>query len=224
MNNSAQSAVVRVVIVAATRLYREGLARALDADERFQVDGALGDLDTAVDLLADSADQPTVLLLDQSIPEGPDAVHLLHEAAPELSVVALAVREAERDVLPWVEAGALGIVGNDLPLDDLCDKLADVADGCGLCSPRIAGLMFNRLAALSLPHEDRSAATCLTVREQEIAALLNEGLSNKEIGDRLGIRVPTVKNHVHSILAKLRVRRRGEAACAVRGASRGHSS
>jgi two-component system, NarL family, nitrate/nitrite response regulator NarL len=215
--------VIGLVIVAETRLYREGLARALDEDDRFCVVGTAGDVGTAIELINSAASGAEVLLLDHSVPEGASAVRRLHQASPELRVVALAVHEADDDVLPWAEAGVVGFVSHDVPLDDLRATLATVADGCALCSPRLAAVLLHRVAALS--HERVAAIDLseLTARETEIAMLLDEGLSNKEIALRLGIKIATVKNHVHSILGKLEVRRRGEAAHAVRACGRSTS-
>ena len=131
--------------------------------------------------------------------------------------MAVAAREAHDDVLPWVEAGAIGLVPHHVSLDELVSTLAVVTEGCGLCSPRITAVLLAHVATLAhQPHADGADLTELTDREHEIALLVNDGLSNKEIGLRLGITVPTVKNHVHSILEKLHVRRRGEAAVVVR--------
>jgi two-component system nitrate/nitrite response regulator NarL len=85
-----------------------------------------------------------------------------------------------------------------------------------VCSPRTAAMLLHRV---SLPHGRPSAdpdKSMLTQREQDIVLLLNEGLSNKQIARSLNIQSATVKNHVHSILSKLRVSRRGEVAAQLR--------
>jgi DNA-binding NarL/FixJ family response regulator len=79
------------------------------------------------------------------------------------------------------------------------------------CSPKIAGSLFRRIAALSTERSGRAAAGALTAREAQILKLVQEGMSNKMISRTLGIELPTVKNHVHSILVKLGVHRRAEA-------------
>lgn len=210
---------IRVFILAGTRLYRQGLARVIDADERFRVVGEAEDLAGALAQLGALDPGPDVILLDHAIPEGGGAVRRLHEVAPGLRVLTLAVREAEGDVLPWAEAGVAGFVTRDASLEDLLASVSVAAAGGSLCSPRLAAVLLARVASLAGERRPSSALAELTRREREIALLLEEGLSNKEIALRLRIQVPTVKNHVHSILEKLQVRRRGEAACAVRGES-----
>jgi DNA-binding NarL/FixJ family response regulator len=81
-----------------------------------------------------------------------------------------------------------------------------------VCSPRIAGMLFRRIAANGSERSHGPDNGALTRREYEIVSLMTEGLSNKEIARQLRIQIATVKNHIHSILAKLHVRRRGEVA------------
>jgi len=85
-----------------------------------------------------------------------------------------------------------------------------------VCSPRIAALLFSRIAAIG---SERSHGSALTRREHEIVSLMTQGLSNKEIARQLRIQNATVKNHIHSILGKLHVRRRGEVAARIRGSA-----
>jgi DNA-binding NarL/FixJ family response regulator len=84
----------------------------------------------------------------------------------------------------------------------------------------VAAVVFRRLATLANGRGPATGDRTLTERERQVAALIERGLSNKEIAVALGIEVPTVKNHVHHILEKLRVRRRAEAAALVRGRRR----
>jgi DNA-binding NarL/FixJ family response regulator len=106
-------------------------------------------------------------------------------------------------------------VAREGSVHDLVDAVERAARGELQCSPQVAGTLIRRLAW-------RAAAGAtlipspLTARESEIVRLIDEGLSNKEIAVRLGIEVATVKNHVHNLLEKLRVRRRSEAAARLR--------
>ena len=97
----------------------------------------------------------------------------------------------------------------------LIGVVEEAAAGRLLCSPAIAGALRDRLAALAAAERLR-ATSGLTRREREIAPLVEQGLTNKEIAARLCIEPTTVKNHVHSILGKLGARRRGEAAARMR--------
>jgi two-component system nitrate/nitrite response regulator NarL len=89
-------------------------------------------------------------------------------------------------------------------------------DGQIACSPHIAAALFNRLADRLNPPQSGNDGSVLTVRKRQVLMLSNEGWSNKEIGRRLQISPSTVKNHIHSILQKLKVGRRGQAAARLR--------
>jgi DNA-binding NarL/FixJ family response regulator len=116
----------------------------------------------------------------------------------------------ETDVLTCAEIGISGYVTRDGSLCDVVSAITAAVRGEVRCSPKIAGLLFRRVAALSTERRGHSAGG-LTARETQIVRLLQEGLSNKMISRSLGIECATVKNHVHSILGKLGVHRRADA-------------
>ena len=207
---------IRVLVVAGVRFYRDGIAAALSADSRFEVVGGAADVPEAAAAFGSLA--PDVILLDLGSADGPAHVSALLALAPAARVVALGVREAEDDVLPLAEAGVAGYVTRDGSVDDLLATVESVASGETICSPHITATLLRRVALLARDRraQEPNPERDLTSRERQIVALIDEGLSNKEIATRLRIELATVKNHVHNILEKLRVHRRGEAAAAVR--------
>ena len=207
--------VTRVLVVAGVRFYRDGIAAVLSADSRFEVVGCVADVPEAA---AFASLEPDVILLDLAGADGPGRVRSLLRRAPAACVVALGVKEAEDDVLPLAEAGVAGYVTRDGSVDDLLAAIVSVAAGETICSPRMTATLLRRVALLARDRaaEEPDPERDLTSRERQIVALIDEGLSNKEIATRLRIELATVKNHVHNILEKLRVHRRGEAAAAVR--------
>ena len=100
--------------------------------------------------------------------------------------------------------------------DDLHRALVDAMEGRMHCAPHIAAAMFNRLAGLLRESDAPGSLPPLTSRESEILALVEQGRSNKEIARQLAISSATVKNHMHDILQKLRVSRRGQAVARLR--------
>jgi two-component system nitrate/nitrite response regulator NarL len=204
----------RVFVIAEVGVYRDGLAHRLECEPDCTVVGVAPDASTA--LVAMPGAQPDVVLIDAASPASLDAVNALAGAAPAARIVALAVAEREPDVVACAEAGMAAYVPREASVDDLLRTLARVRAGEVACPPRIAAGLFRRLAAHAAEHGRRRPAPALTRREAEILELLGEGLSNKEIARRLCIQVATVKNHVHSILDKLNVRRRGDAAAFAR--------
>ena len=205
---------IQVFIVADTRLYREGLAHALARYEDVLVAGSAGEGESA--LAGISALRPEIVLLDMAMLESAATVRAIRAAGSQTRVVALAVPETERHVVACAEAGIAGYVPREASLDYLVATLRSVTGGEMVCSPRIAAGLLRRVAALAAEQAPEPALRELTAREAQILALIDEGLSNKEIARRLYIEVATVKNHVHNILEKLQVSRRGEAAARFR--------
>jgi two-component system nitrate/nitrite response regulator NarL len=203
---------VRVVIVSDVRLHREGLALCLGG-----VPGL--DLVATAPYGADAADTldrhaPDVAVLDLAVDSQLGFVRGLVDAAPAIAFVLLAVPDLERAILDCAEAGIAGYVTRDGSVGELVGTIQRVAQGEALYSPRMVARLLRRMA--TPPATRHSARAALTMRERQVAALLEDGLSNKEIARRLSIELPTVKNHVHNILDKLGVNRRGEAVARLR--------
>lgn len=205
---------IRVLMVAHIRLYREGLADMLREEPRIEVVGTASGADEAVAALREQ--EPDVVLLDMAIPDNVWLVRALVAAVPGTKVVALAVPEVEREVLACAEAGVAGYVTREGSIEDVVAAVESVARGEMLCSPRMAATLLQRVATLALERSPQSIEARLTRREIEILDLIDQGLSNKEIARRLTIELSTVKNHVHNVLEKLNVSRRAEAAARVR--------
>jgi DNA-binding NarL/FixJ family response regulator len=200
--------VTRVYIVAATRLYRDGLSDALSS--RFDVVGAAAKPSRAIPELTASC--PDVVLLDSDSPDSIATVAAVVAAAPGAKVVALAMPEVGRRLVALAEAGIAGYVSRDGSIDDLTAVIESVVRGEMLCSPRMAATLLRRVTVLAAERQPARSRGHLTERQTEIVGLVAEGLTNKEIARRLCIELPTVKNHLHAIYARLDVSRRSEAA------------
>jgi DNA-binding NarL/FixJ family response regulator len=199
---------VRVLIVGDVRLYRDGLAQALANYAALRV---VATATSGVEAERSLRDAPAdVVLLDITMRGGAATTRALLRAAPSVKVIALAVDERDDDILACAEAGIAGYVPPDASIDDLVRAITSAARGELHCSPRVAATLFRRLAALALGRAAPPSVAPLTARELETVRLVARGLSNKEIAARLGIEIATVKNHVHNILEKLQLRRRGE--------------
>jgi len=202
-----------VLIVSEIRLYREGLAELLARRDSLCVTGTATQADEALHKACEL--NPQAVILDQSLPEGLMLSRALAQVRPDIRVVALGVPESEESVLSFAEAGIAGYVPREGSVQDLVDAVERAVRGELQCSPQLAGAIIRRLAWRAASGSDLPRGP-LTARETEIVRLIDQGLSNKEIAVRLGIEVATVKNHVHNLLEKLRVRRRAEAAARIR--------
>jgi two-component system nitrate/nitrite response regulator NarL len=203
---------IRVLIVAGIRLYRDGLAEVLSRRERLQVVGTAATRVQAMSLLTPV--RPDVVLLDMATPDSHAAAREL-AVAEQLHVVALGVPENDEDAIACAEAGVAGYVFRDASVDDLVGVIESAARGELLCSPRVAGWLARRVAILGTRRQD-ALDERLTAREREILTLIDRGLANKEIAVRLHLGVATVKVHVHNVLEKLQVHTRAEAAARLR--------
>jgi DNA-binding NarL/FixJ family response regulator len=196
-----------VLVIAEVRLYRDGLTAALARDPRMEVIGASKTAATAVVSLADS--QPDVIVVDPG-PDPRGALQLIAGEAPGAPVLVVAVRDDAADVVALAEEGAAGFVTRDESIEDFVAGVLSVARGDTLCSPHIAGVLLRRVTALARAAPPADRLVRLTGREAEVARLLDDGLSNKQIAGALCIELATVKSHVHNVLDKLDVRRRSE--------------
>ena len=205
----------RVVVVADVRLYREGLASNLTARPNLSVLGTAGNRDEALALSA--AVRPDVVVIDMATRDALEVVRAIRSQDASIKVIAFAVDESDRDIVACAEAGVAGYLSCEGSMDDLVATIASCTRGELICSPRIAATLFQRVCCLASGGRESTEGSLLTGRERQIVSLIDGGLSNKEIAQRLNIEVPTVKNHVHNILEKLKVTTRAEAAAWLRG-------
>jgi two-component system nitrate/nitrite response regulator NarL len=203
---------IRVLIASHIRLYREALGRVLEqAEEKIILVGVAGSAADAVEQIQRLT--PDVALLDMAMGDAFSVARQWGRMAATGSdgtrIVALGMAENEAEVLNCAQLGIAGFITRDASITDMLEAIEATARGEVHCSPKIAGSLFRRVAALSSSH--RAASNALTARESQILRLLQQGMSNKMISRSLGIELPTVKNHVHSILGKLGIHRRTEA-------------
>jgi DNA-binding NarL/FixJ family response regulator len=207
---------MRVFIVSDVPLYVEGLKRVLAADGRLTVVGSAGGWPDGVDRMRALAAPPAVVLVDLAVPASADHVAEFVTEFPATEVIALAVSDDEEDLLRWAESGVSGLLSRGASLDDLVLTVETATRGEIVCSPRVTAALLHHVARFARERRGAGLPPALTAREREIAGLIVEGLSNKEIAARLQIELPTVKNHVHHILKKLNASRRGQAAAMLR--------
>lgn len=206
---------ISALVVASVRLYRDWLRNSLDLEPDICVVQTLSSPDS---LPCEATRlQPDVVVSELSDLGHLDVLRQAHDACPEMRVVGLVRGPWDCDVVAYSRVGVAGYVTSDQSLPDLVDTVRAVSRGETVCSPRMGGVLIERLAALSAPGDGVASLSRLTAREREIAELIARGDSNRDIARELCIELATVKNHVHNVLFKLQLRRRGEVAAAVHG-------
>jgi len=206
--------VIRVLLVNEMRLVSNVIASVLEDEPDIKVVGRAASVDEALALATES----DVVLVSTRLPDS-GALKLtsaIAEADPSVKVLVLGLGESKERVLRYVEAGADGYVLKNDSVDDLLRHIRAAQRGKALVSPKIAAALMSRVTELAQLFAEiesgLSESADLTPREREILELIGQGLTNQQIADRLIIEVGTVKNHVHSILQKLDVSSREDAA------------
>jgi NarL family two-component system response regulator LiaR len=203
------SAQVRAVVVDDHDLFRRGL-RGLLEDQGISVVGEAADGAEGVRLAVHS--RPDVVVMDLNMPVmgGVEATRRLAEQAPETSVLVLTVTEDDEAAFDAIAAGAAGFLLKDASIAEIAAGVRAAAAGESQLSPRVAGGLVKRL------REGGAAAaegeTRLSERELEVLRLVAEGKENSEIAEALVLSVATVKSHVSSVLTKLGLENRIQAA------------
>jgi DNA-binding NarL/FixJ family response regulator len=195
-----------VLIIGDVRLYCDGLAHLLRRDGRLDVIGPAYDAGAGLLQLRSAA--ADAVLIDLAIPGAMQLIRDCADLPHRPPIVALSVPESDVDIILCAEAGVSGYVAREADLEQLVETILAALGDEMRCPPRVAMALLRRVATLA---PARSTASSLTRREREVLTLIDSGLSNKEIAQRLGIELSTAKNHVHHILEKLGVGRRIEA-------------
>ena len=202
---------LRVMIVDDHTLFRSGLSELLER-RGIEVCAAVGDGEEGCRVAAEL--EPDVVLLDLRMP-GIDGLSVLERLAAlglQCAVVMLTTSSDERDLVTSLRSGARGYLLKDMEPDRLVEALAAVVDGETVVAPEMTSVLAKVVKGGALESGRPNRFSSLTPREFEILRHLAEGQSNKEIARDLGITDGTVKLHVRSILRKLEVRSRVEAA------------
>ena len=201
---------LRVVVADDHPFYREGLARLLH-ESGIEVVATVPNGEAA--LVAAEELAPDVVVMDLNMPgmTGTEATRLLCERAPATRVLVLSVSAQEHDVTDAVLAGACGYVLKDSPIEEVVAGIRAAAAGQSVISPRIATVLLERIRDRPEVHVWAGGAQ-LSGRELQVLGLLAEGKANHEIAESLVISASTVRNHISSILLKLQVDNRVQAA------------
>jgi two-component system, NarL family, response regulator LiaR len=196
---------IRVMIVDDHTMVREGLATFLKVFDDLELAGEAADGDTAIDLCAQIL--PDVVLMDLVMPDmdGVTATRLIREQFPHVQVIALTSYKDEKLVQNALRAGAIAYLLKDISADELAKAIRSAHTGRSTLSPEAAQVLVHATIQPTEP------AYNLTEREQDVLALMVEGLNNTQIAKRLYVSPSTVKSHVSSVLSKLGVASRTEA-------------
>jgi DNA-binding NarL/FixJ family response regulator len=207
LGRSCVSDLIRVVVADDHPLFRQGVVMTLNSVEDFQVVGQAADATATVQLV--NEELPDIALLDVTMPGGGiSAANRIASVSPGTKVIMLTVSEDEDDLVRAMQAGAKGYVLKGIAVDELVSLVRAIFGGEVYVAP---GLAWVLLREMSDPESVGPLAE-LSTRERRVLELVASGLNNQEIGVRLGLAEKTIKHYMTSILGKLQVRTRVEAA------------
>jgi len=204
---------VPVFLIEDNRLLRDGLSAMLSAQGLSVVATARSGREA---LRAVARLQPQIILLDSALGdrEGPGFVQEGQQLSPETKIVVMGLLPAHEDFVEFIRVGVVGFIMKDATIDEFVDTIRSVADGRNVLPALLTTTLFTHVAAQAVSRGKRGAkaAVRMTARERQVTESIADGLSNKEIGQRLHIATHTVKSHVHNILEKLALHTRLEVA------------
>jgi DNA-binding NarL/FixJ family response regulator len=201
---------VRVMLVDDHEVVRMGIRMLLERRPGFVVVAEAGSVQEAVSQARQS--QPDVIVMDIRLPDGNgvEATREIRDERPETRVIMLTSYADDEAIYGSIMAGASGYLLKQTRGQNLAEAIERVAAGESLLDPSITNKVLDRMRSLARGESDELAV--LTDQERKILGLIAEGKTNKEIAEEIFLSDKTVKNYVSSILGKLNLRRRSEAA------------
>lgn len=207
MNNK-----IKLMIVDDHALIREGLTKILEMEENFHIVFKASDGNEAIEYIKDN--NLDIVLLDINMPNmnGIETLKKIKQINPSLKIIMLTVYDAREYLIETLNLGANGYMLKDAEADSLVKAIEAVYNGGSYIHPNLAGELFKEINRQRVNKSSKSGVEALTKREYEVLLLIAEGMSNKDISEHLVISEKTVKNHVSSILRKLDLQDRTQAA------------
>ena len=204
----------KILLIEDNRILRDGIKAIINREKDLQiVASSAGNQDT---LLQARRIKPHMVLIDLGLrnESGLSVVVSLTKVLPDVKIIGMGLIPSQLDIIELVEAGAAGFILKDATIEDVLSTIRAVARGIKILPPLVTESLFTHVVdyALRKGKGKLPDALRMTKREREIVVLIAEGLSNKEIAQRLNLSTYTVKSHVHNILEKMALHSRLEIA------------
>ena len=205
---------IRLLLIEDNRLLRDGMFSILKPHKDIVIIAASGDAKNTIAKIRQL--KPNVILLDLGLrsQNSLHVVEIVKSDFPAAKIIVMDLAPVQADILQFVKAGADGFILKDASLKDFLITIRSVSDGATVLPPTLVDSLFSQI----VDHAVRDGKTKLkdavrmTKREREVIELLSEGMSNKEIGQKIHISTYTVKSHIHNIMEKLALHTRLEIA------------
>jgi len=205
---------IRLLLIEDNRLLRDGILSILKAHKDIIIIASSGDGKNSLPKIQQL--KPNVVLLDLGLrsQNSLHVVEIVKKDFPEAKVIVMDLAPVQADILQYVKAGANGFILKDASLNDLLITIRTVAEGSTVLPPLLVDSLFSQIVDHAV-REGKSRlkeAVRMTKREREVIEFLGEGMSNKEIGQKIRVSTYTIKSHIHNIMEKLALHTRLEIA------------
>ena len=205
---------IRLLLIEDNRLLRDGISSILKAHKDIIIIAASGDGKNSLPKIRQL--KPNVVLLDLGLrsQNSLHVVEIVKKDFPKAKVIVMDLAPVQADILQYVKAGANGFILNDASLNDLLITIRTVADGSTVLPPLLIDSLFSQIVdhAVREGKSQLKEAVWMTNREREVINFLGEGMSNKEISQKIRVSTYTIKSHIHNIMEKLALHTRLEIA------------
>lgn len=205
---------IRLLLIEDNRLLRNGILTILQPHRDIVVIAASGDGKKTLEKVR--LLKPNVVLLDLGLRSQNSllVVENVKKDFPQAKIIVMDLAPVQADILQYVKAGANGFILKDASLNDLLITIRSVAEGSTVLPALLVDSLFSQIVDHAIKEDKTSlkVSVQMTKREREVIGLLSDGLSNKEIGQKIRVSTYTVKSHIHNIMEKLALHTRLEIA------------
>lgn len=205
---------IRLLLIEDNRVLRDGIMSILKPYKDILIFVGAGDSKNTLHKIHQL--KPTVVLLDMGLrsQNSLHVVEILKKEFHEAKIIIMDLAPVQADILQYVEAGASGFILKDASLNDLLETIRTVSQGATVLPPPLIDSLFSQIVihAVGTGKSKLRKAVRMTKREKEVIEFLGEGLSNKEIAQKIHVSAFTVKSHIHNIMEKLALHTRLEIA------------
>ena len=205
---------IRLLLIEDNRLLREGILEILKHHKDIAIIAASGDGKNLLPIIRKL--KPNVVLLDLGL-RSQNSLHIVEIVKKDFSqakIIVMDLAPVQADILQYVKAGANGFILKDASLNDLLITIRTVAEGSTVLPPLLVDSLFSQIVdhAVREGKSKLKEAVRMTKREREVIGFLGEGMSNREIGQKIRVSTYTIKSHIHNIMEKLALHTRLEIA------------
>ncbi|MFC1552051.1 LuxR C-terminal-related transcriptional regulator [Candidatus Latescibacterota bacterium] len=197
---------INLLIIEDNRLLREGIKAVIQKQPGFNVETAPGNGENILRIIG--TQKTDVLLIDLGLPKHDNLEFMINLKAvyPEIKIIIMGLNPIQEEILQFIEAGVSGFILKDATIEDFLDTIRSVADGEKVLPSNMTKSLFSIIINHGIKTYGESKlvqSVRMTNREREVVALIADGMTNKEIAQKLHLSPYTVKSHVHNILEKM---------------------